>query len=170
MKHEAAPAAGNCPMFLKVLLVGREVEIHMATEKTAGHSGTPLSKKLGIKEGSCLLILGAPDGYRQLLEPLPPGVLFESKADPSVDIVHLFVTQEGDLVYHLTMLREELKPEATLWVSWPKKAAKFPTTITEDTIREWALPLGFVDIKVCAVSEVWSGLKLVVRKELRISE
>ena len=140
---------------------------HMETEKIAGYSGTPLAKKLGIKEATCLLLLGAPDGYKKFLEPLPPGVIFENGPSPRVDIVHLFVTQKEDLEGHLTVLRVQLKPEAALWVSWPKKAAKIPTSITEDTIRELALPLGFVDIKVCAVSEVWSGLKLVVRKELR---
>ena len=139
----------------------------MEIEKIAGYSGTPLAKKLGIKEGCCLLLLGAPDGYKHLLEPLPTGVLFESNVGPSIDVVHLFVTQKGELANHLTALWEQLKPEAAVWVSWPKKAANVPTTVTEDTIRELALPLGFVDIKVCAVSEVWSGLKLVVRKELR---
>jgi hypothetical protein len=77
------------------------------------------------------------------------------------------VTQKEELARHLSALRQKLRPDAILWISWPKKAAKVATTVTEDTIRELALPLGFVDIKVCAVSEVWSGLKLVVRKELR---
>lgn len=83
------------------------------------------------------------------------------------DLVHLFVTQRGDLAAQLKTLRLELREDAAVWVSWPKKASKVATTVTEDVIRELALPLGFVDIKVCAINEIWSGLKLVVRKELR---
>ena len=93
--------------------------------------------------------------------------MFKNVAGPSVDIAHIFVTRREELAEQLVALRKKLKPDAMLWVSWPKKACKVPTTVTEDTIREVALPIGFVDVKVCAVSEVWSGLKLVVRKELR---
>ena len=139
----------------------------MNTPAPAGYSGTPLAKKLGYKESSHALLVGAPENYAQLVEPLPAGVVFEKVAGPSVDIVHIFVTRREELTKHLVALRKKLKPEAALWVSWPKKVSKVPTTITEDTIREVALPVGFVDVKVCAVSEVWSGLKLVVRKELR---
>lgn len=139
----------------------------MGTSNTAGYSGTPLSKKLGIKEADRVLLLDAPMGYEGLLAPLPPAVQFVSHPDSKVDIAHVFVTQREDLAKVLSALRKKLSPEAALWVSWPKKSAKVSTTVTEDTIRELALPLGFVDIKVCAVTEVWSGLKLVVRKELR---
>ena len=139
----------------------------MNTPAPAGYSGTPLAKKLGYKESSHALLVGAPENYRQLVEPLPVGVVFEKIAGPSVDIAHIFVTRREELAEQLVVLRKKLKPEATLWVSWPKKASKVSTTVTEDTIREVALPIGFVDVKVCAVSEVWSGLKLVVRKELR---
>lgn len=139
----------------------------MNTSNTAGYSGTPLSKKLGIKEAHHVLLIEAPEDYESLLAPLPPTVRFVSQPDSKVDIAHVFVTQREDLAKILSTLRKRLKSEAALWVSWPKKSAKVPTTITEDTIRELALPLGFVDIKVCAVTEVWSGLKLVVRKELR---
>nr|WP_295078723.1 DUF3052 domain-containing protein [uncultured Roseateles sp.] len=139
----------------------------MKTSATAGYSGTPLFKKLGIKEAHRVLPLGAPTEYEALLAPLPPGVVFVAQADSTVDIAHAFVTQREDLAKVLSLLRKSLKPDAALWISWPKKSAKVPTTITEDTIRELALPLGFVDIKVCAVTEVWSGLKLVLRKELR---
>lgn len=139
----------------------------MKPPATAGYSGTPLARKLGIKASSRVLLRGAPDGLADLLEPLPAGVVFEGQAGPYVDVAHIFVTRREDLNEQLSALRRQLKPEAALWVSWPKKSAKVPTTVTEDTIREVALPLGFVDIKVCAVSEVWSGLKLVVRKELR---
>lgn len=133
----------------------------------AGYSGTPLSKKLGIAASCRVALLGAPDGYRGLLEPLPQGVVFEAHANAQTDIVQAFVTQRDELAKHLGELRRALKPDAAVWVSWPKKSSKLPTTVTEDVIRELALPLGLVDVKVCAVTEVWSGLKLVVRKELR---
>jgi hypothetical protein len=139
----------------------------MESSTPAGYSGTPLYKKLGIKEAHRVLLVEAPANYEGLLEPLPRAVQFVSHPDSTVDIAHVFVTQREDLSKNLRALRKELKPEAALWVSWPKKSAKVPSTVTEDTIRELALPLGFVDTKVCAVTEVWSGLKLVVRKELR---
>jgi hypothetical protein len=133
----------------------------------AGYSGTPLAKKLGIKSGSEVLSVGVPDGYLKLLEPLPEDVQFVSRISESTDIIHLFTTQKAELEKALKTYRDKIAPTAAVWVSWPKKSAKVPTDITEDTVREVALPLGFVDIKVCAVDEVWSGLKLVVRKELR---
>ena len=139
----------------------------MQTSRTVGYSGTPLAKKLGLRESSHVLLVGAPENFVSLLEPLPAGVVFESRVSSNVDIAHIFVTRKEELTKHLTAFRRSLKPEAVLWVSWPKKAARVATTVTEDTIREVALPLGFVDVKVCAVSDVWSGLKLVVRKELR---
>jgi hypothetical protein len=139
----------------------------MQYRSTPGYSGTPLAKKLGVKEGSHVLLIAAPEDYIQLLDPLPPGVHFETKPSQAVAMVHLFVTRKEELRQQLTTLRKELNSEASVWVSWPKKSAKVPTDITEDTIRDVGLPLGFVDIKVCAVTEVWSGLKLVVRKELR---
>jgi hypothetical protein len=139
----------------------------MHNPRAAGYFGTPLAKKLGITESSHVLVLEAPEGFASLLEPLPSGVVFESNAGPRVDIAHIFVTRKEELASHLSALRGKLKPDAALWVSWPKKAARVPTTVTENTVRELALPIGFVDVKVCAVSEVWSGLKLVVRKELR---
>ncbi len=94
-------------------------------------------------------------------------MLFATAPSKEIDVVHLFTAREAELQVYLQDLRRNLRPDATLWISWPKKAAKVPTDITEDTIRKVALPLGWVDVKVCAVSEVWSGLKLVVRKELR---
>jgi len=133
----------------------------------AGYSGTPLAKKLGIKESGNVLAVGAPNEYRAMLEPLPKGVTFQPRLMASTDIVHLFTTKRAELEKSLARYREELRPDGMVWVSWPKKAAKVATDITEDTIREVALPLGFVDVKVCAVDEVWSGLKLVIRKELR---
>lgn len=133
----------------------------------AGYSGTPLAKKLGIQEAHRVLLVDAPPGYVRMLDPLPAAVEFVGRADAAVDVAQVFVTQKEELALHLGALRKKLKPDAALWVSWPKKAAKVPTTVTEDTVRELALPLGFVDVKVCAVDAVWSGLKLVVRKVLR---
>jgi hypothetical protein len=137
----------------------------------AGYSGTPLAKKLGIKEGFKVFAASAPEGYLALLEPLPPAVQLLPELDRSTDLVHHFTTRRAELSEALAGYRAALAPDATIWVSWPKKAAaksdRIPTDVTEDTIREVALPLGFVDVKVCAVDDVWSGLKLVVRKELR---
>jgi hypothetical protein len=139
----------------------------MAKAKPAGYSGTPLVDKLGIREESRVALLGAPAGFVELLEPLPRGVKIARRAGAQSDIVQLFATRSEELQAELVRLRALLRPDAVLWISWPKKASKVPTTITEETIRELALPLGWVDIKVCAVDETWSGLKLVVRKSLR---
>jgi hypothetical protein len=133
----------------------------------SGYSGTPLAKKLGIKVGSRIFVKGAPENYRKLLRPLPARVIFEDAPGPDIDVAHVFVTEKKELSKFLRALRKELRSEAVLWVSWPKKAARVDTTVDEGTVRALALPLGFVDVKVCAVNEVWSGLKLVVRKELR---
>jgi hypothetical protein len=133
----------------------------------AGYSGTPLAKKLGIAAGCRWLPLHAPEDYTSWVAPLPGDVVRARRADATVDVAHLFVTRRSVLATQLARLREALRPGAALWVSWPKKASHVATDITEDTIRELALPLGWVDVKVCAVSEIWSGLKLVVRRELR---
>jgi hypothetical protein len=94
-------------------------------------------------------------------------VTFVSKPSSTIDMAHMFTSQRRDLEKMLRTLRTALKPDAAIWVSWPKKASKLSTDITEDVIREVALPMGFVDIKVCAIDDTWSGLKLVVRKDLR---
>jgi hypothetical protein len=133
----------------------------------AGYSGTPLVKKLGVKEGFKIHAINAPPDYRLLLAPLPAAVQFTSAANNSTNLVHVFATKRMRLASALRALRKTLAPNAAIWVSWPKQASKVPTDITENTIREVALPMGFVDIKVCAVSDTWSGLKLVVRKEFR---
>jgi hypothetical protein len=146
---------------------GESPQASCTSEHVAGYSGTPLAKKLGIKEQTCVVTVDAPSGYRKLLEPLPAAVRFAPKIDKTVDVVHVFSTKKAELARTLASYRKALQPNAAVWVSWPKKAAKVATDITEDVVREVALPLGFVDIKVCAVDEVWSGLKLVVRKELR---
>jgi hypothetical protein len=135
--------------------------------RIAGYSGTPLAKKLGIKPGSNVFVDGAPIAYEQLLDPMPDHVNVQSAIDSSTDVVHLFSTSLAEIASALKRFLRHTKPNAALWVSWPKKASKVPTDITEDTIRELALPLGLVDIKVCAVDDTWSGLKLVLRKEHR---
>jgi Protein of unknown function (DUF3052) len=133
----------------------------------AGYSGTPLAKKLGIGTGHRLWLVHAPANYDALVSPLPDGVRVVSRPSQSTDVAHVFTSQRRDLEKMLRTARSALKPDAAIWVSWPKKSSTVPTDITEDVIREVALPMGFVDIKVCAVDDTWSGLKLVVRKELR---
>lgn len=133
----------------------------------AGYSGTPLPRKLGLKDDTRLVVIGEPEGYAGWLGALPAGLQRQRSAGAATTLVHCFVTRRADLAAQLKTLRARLGPDAAVWVSWPKKSAKVPTDVTEDVIRELALPLGFVDVKVCAVSEVWSGLKLVVRKALR---
>ena len=132
-----------------------------------GYSGRPLAAKLGIKANAAVCLFSAPEEYRGLLEPLPEGVVFFDGLTNGTDMVHVFATDREHLAEILGRCREEIRPDAMVWASWPKKTSKVPTDITEDVIREIALPLGFVDVKVCAVNEVWSGLKLVIRKELR---
>src|SRR5262245_3232749 len=133
----------------------------------AGYSGTPLAKKLGIKEGSRVFVVNAPKDYAKLVEPLPRDVHLVPRLDAQTDMVHIFATERNRLRGVLESVMAKLRPAGAIWVSWPKKASKVPTDIGEDNIREIALPLGLVDVKVCAVDDVWSGLKLVVRKENR---
>lgn len=134
----------------------------------AGYSGTPLAAKLGIKPGMAVCAVNAPRDYRRMLAPLPGGARITAQG--AAGIVHHFVTRRAELATALQRYRRRLADDVPVWISWPKKSAGVATDITEDTIREVALPLGFVDIKVCAVSDVWSGLKLVVRRELRGKE
>ncbi len=133
----------------------------------SGYSGTPLAKKLGIIAGSKIATRYAPSDYAQLIEPLPPEVLITGKITKSTDLVHVFAVDRSVLERELATLRNTIRSDGVVWVSWPKKASKVPTNITEDTVREVCLPLGFVDIKVCAVNNIWSGLKLMIRRELR---
>jgi len=140
----------------------------MAVMATAGYSGTPLSKKLGVKPGNAILVIDAPDDYRALFAPMPEGVSIVTKAKPGETVlVHLFVTSLAGLEKKLPAARRAMTPDGALWVSWYKKSAKIPTDVTEDEIRARALKTDLVDVKVCAVSDIWSGLKLVVRKHLR---
>jgi hypothetical protein len=127
-----------------------------------GYSGTPLAKKLGIKSGLDERLVGAPDNYFSLFYDMPDGVNFNDDPNIPQDFIHFFVKEEEVLLEILPLLKDRLKPNGMIWVSWPKKSSKVVTDITEDTIRSFALEIGLVDIKVCAVDEVWSGLKLVI--------
>lgn len=137
--------------------------------RIAGYSGTPLVRKLGIRPNEQIIALNPPKHYPELLGELPDKAAIRNRLTSRAGFVHLFVTRRADLEQRLTSLRAKLDEAGILWVSWPKKAAKVATDITEDTIREVALPLGFVDVKVCAVDEIWSGLKLMVRRANRKS-
>jgi hypothetical protein len=133
----------------------------------AGYSGTPLPQKLGIKPGLTVVTINPPINYRRLLDSIPEGVTFSDRLKPDSSFVHVFVKKYSDLARRLPVLREKIADTGTVWISWPKKTSDVPTDVTEDVIRELALPLGFVDVKVCAVDETWSGLKLMVRRENR---
>ena len=137
-------------------------------KRTAGYSGTPLARKLGIKPGGYVGIIAAPKEYRIWLQPLPPETVIETKSPRTrCDIVHLFVRSRAELECELPRARRMLKTDGAIWVSWPKKSSGIPSDISENDIRDRALRGDLVDVKVCAVTEVWSGLKLVVRKHLR---
>ena len=133
----------------------------------AGYSGTPLARKLGLAEGMRVALRNAPGDYAALLAPVPPRVVFVAADAADVALYHLFHVERAALEADLHALRPRVGQGEPVWVSWPKRSARVATDITEDVIRAVALPLGYVDIKVCAVSEVWSGLKLVVRKAER---
>ena len=133
----------------------------------AGYSGTPLAKKLGYKPGQHTHWIAAPEALHEWLEPLPEGVVFDRSVGAQTQLVHGFFTEAKALQAAVQRLLPLLAPTAMFWVSWPKKASKVATDITEDRIREIVLQHGLVDVKVCAVNEVWSGLKLVWRKERR---
>lgn len=132
----------------------------------AGYSGTPLAKKLGFKDGEPLWASGMPESVRKELDK-QVGPRYLARPTKTLENAHIFHTKAAKLAADLEGLRNKLAPAGQVWVSWPKKAAKVETDITEDTIRKIALPMGYVDVKVCAVDEVWSGLKLVIRKSLR---
>jgi len=128
----------------------------------AGYSGTPLAKKLGIKSKACVRLINAPGHYMQLFTDMPADVYFTGDEEVKKDVIHLFTKEHNELLDLLPTLKEQIKPDGMIWVSWPKKASKVATDITEDKIRNFALGIGLVDVKVCAVDEVWSGLKLVI--------
>ena len=129
---------------------------------TAGYSGTPLVKKLGIKENFLIKIIHQPGNYFDLLIGLPGGIKNVNDKHVKKDFIHYFTKESKQLFKDIPDLKNEIKPDGMIWISWPKKAAKMQTDITEDVIRDLALKNGLVDVKVCAVDEIWSGLKLVI--------
>ena len=133
----------------------------------AGSSAKPLAEKLGIKEGFVVVVIHPPHDYIRLLGRLPERVTVRERLDGRVDMIHAFVRTRADLESRFLPWKEALPPEGSLWISWPKQAAGVPTDLTEDVVRAIALAHGLVDVKVCAVDEVWSGLKLVYRTKDR---
>jgi hypothetical protein len=129
----------------------------------AGYSGTPLVKKLGLKEGFSIFVHQAPNAYFDWLGPLPPGVVTKVKAASELDFIHLFVKDARTFQQEFGRYKKYLKKNGMLWVSWPKKSSKVPTDLDENVIRDFGLKEGLVDVKVCAVDEVWSALKFVIR-------
>lgn len=135
---------------------------------TTGYSGTPLVKKLGFKTGMRVFFDTAmPATIFAEIDPVSIGVDILPEPRQDMDAAHIFVTECNELVAGIALLRPVLAPTGFIWVSWPKKASKVPTDITEDVIRSCVLPTGLVDVKVCAVDAVWSGLKLMIRRDLR---
>ena len=136
----------------------------------AGHSGKPVVQKLGIQLGFCIFIEGAPAAYGDIVGPLPDNVRIAKRLQPPLDMVHLFAMQSAGLTGKLRRCRDAIHPDGMIWVSWPKKSSGVPTDLTDVVVRDTALPLGLVDIKVCAIDEVWSGLKFVIPKDRRKSD
>lgn len=134
---------------------------------TSGYSGTPLPKKLGFKPGMRAVFDGAPDRFADVLGELPDGVEVKKSLRGGAELVVCFVTRRAALQKRVPALRSAIAPDGMAWIAWPKRASGVATDITEDVIRDVVLPTGLVDVKVCAIDETWSGLKLVIRKELR---
>lgn len=132
-----------------------------------GYSGKRLFEKLGIKPGQKICVLNEPSDYQALIEGPVEGAAITRSLRGKMDVVHIFETSASKLAARLPVLMKAIAPNGIIWVSWPKKASRVPTDITENVIRDVALPIGLVDVKVCAVDEVWSGLKLVIRRENR---
>lgn len=137
------------------------------TADAAGYSGTPLAKKLGFRAPMRVRVIDAPPEYRAWLGDMADGVDLAVEQPEPYEAVHLFTRSREDLAARLTDLRNRLAPAGMIWVSWPKRSSGVESDVTEDVIRDVCLPLGLVDVKVCAVTDVYSGLKLVIRRELR---
>jgi len=133
----------------------------------AGYSGTPLPQKLGIKPCLAVVTINSPTNYRRLLGTIPEGVTFSDRLRSDSSFVHVFIQKRSELEQRLSAIRGKIADTGTVWVSWPKRSSGVPTDVTEDVVRAVALPLGFVDVKVCAIDETWSGLKLMVRRSNR---
>jgi hypothetical protein len=134
----------------------------------AGYSSTPLAKKLGIKAGFIIRLINPPANYYSLFTDMPADITFVEERHTKKDFIHYFTKVAAELGQLIPLLKSEIVQNGTIWISWPKKASKVPTDITEDLIREMALANGLVDVKVCAVDEIWSGLKLVIRVKNRV--
>jgi len=144
----------------------------MTAKTTAGYSGTPLPQKLGIKERHQVAVVDAPAGFEKTLGTLPTGATVvklatKARQPPLLDVIVVFVRQRADMVVHIATCRPRMQQAGGLWIAWPKKSSGVATDITEQTIRDVALPTGLVDNKVCAIDDTWSGLRLVIRKENR---
>ncbi len=133
----------------------------------AGYSGKPIVQKLGIKPGFFIFVDGAPSAYGDIVGGLPPDVTMKARPEPPLDMVHVFATKTKGLAGRLRGYRAAIVPDGMIWVSWPKKSSRVVTDLTDIVVRDTALPLGLVDIKVCAIDEVWSGLKFVIPKDRR---
>jgi hypothetical protein len=136
----------------------------------AGYSGKSLVQKLGIQPGFCIFVDGAPAAYGDIVGPLPADVTVAKRLKAPLDMVHLFAKQTAGLAGKLRRSRDAIEPDGMIWVSWPKKSSGVATDLTDVVVRDTALPLGLVDIKVCAIDEVWSGLKFVIPKHQRNSK
>jgi hypothetical protein len=135
----------------------------------AGTSGKPITQKLGIKPGFCIFVSGAPKAYGELVGSLPEGAKVLARLKAPVDMVHLFATSSGALAGKLRDFRDSIAPDGMIWVSWPKKSSGIASDLSDIVVRNTALPLGLVDIKVCAIDATWSGLKFVIPKDKRAS-
>lgn len=134
---------------------------------SAGYSGTPLPRKLGLTAEQRVAVLGAPAGFIDLLGELPPGIELRNSARGKLDLAILFTRRRRELERRIDALGRAIHPDGGLWIAWPKRSSGVTTDMTEDVVRELALPLGLVDNKVCAIDETWSGLRVVWRRELR---
>ena len=136
----------------------------------AGYSSTPLAKKLGIKEGFRIRLVNQPDHYFELFTDLPKNLIVSTDKKVKKNFIHFFAKKLSDIQKEIISLKDEIEQDGIIWISWYKKASKIPTDVTEDLIREIALANGLVDIKVCAIDEIWSALKLVIPVTSRRSE
>src|ERR1700751_3727049 len=133
----------------------------------AGYSGKSITQKLGIRPGFCIFVSGAPKAYGEIVGDLPDGARIISRVKAPLDMAHLFATKTAGLADSRSACRKAIAPDGMIWVSWPKKSSRVATDLSDIVVRDTALPLGLVDIKVCAVDEVWSGLKFVIPRDLR---
>lgn len=167
LKNAKKPAPGAAKIAPAAKVVAPAAKPAAAS---AGYSGTPLAQKLGIKEGHRVVLLAAPEAFASTLEPLPPITMTTALATAlrgSADVILFFCRARRDLERAIAGLHTAIHPAGGLWIAWPKRASKIATDMTEDVVREVALPRGLVDNKVCAIDEIWSGLRVVIRKELR---